>query len=163
MPGDIQWFDDLDLLWGAITEDVGDIPRAAKAAAVGEAAAILRKHIEDDIYGVYTPKEGAWVRGSTYQRRHEMGKYIIPIDMPDGSVLVTTTYSPNTSVVHPDYHFYGFMEGGFLQLLESGNMGIWRGGFPRPAVSNAQDEFDHSSSVRYEINKALKNLENEMR
>ena len=108
---------------------------------VPKAEEILRKHIASDIYGAYTPKPGAWVNGTTYSRRHVLEGSVYSRKEGEGRYLVTSDASASPSVV-PGYSFSPRGAGSFLALLESGNMGIWRGGFARPAVGNAQKEVD---------------------
>lgn len=111
---------------------------------------ILKKHIQSDIYGVYTPKEGRWVNGTTYQRRHVLESGITSIYPNNDTLLVTSVATASPSVVK-GYSFKNRQPGAFLKLLETGNMGIWRNGFPRPAVANTEKEFDGSP----EINRAI--------
>ena len=90
---------------------------------------------------VHTPKPGAWVNGTTYSRRHVLEGSVYSRKEGEGRYLVTSDASASPSVV-PGYSFSPRGAGSFLALLESGNMGIWRGGFARPAVGNAQKEVD---------------------
>ena len=121
---------------------------AALPAAVEEYVApyvedILSAHIESDIYDVYSPKPNGWVHG-TYQRRHALTGSITSII--NGNVLSTTsTATPNASVTGAAT--WGSADGAFFDLLASGNMGLWRGGFPRPAIPRAQAEVDGSIGV----------------
>lgn len=106
---------------------------------------ILRRHIEEDIYGVYTPKPNGWVHGTTYKRRHVLERQITAIYSTQRSVhtlLVTSTAAPSPAIIK-GWSFHNRRPGAFLQLLESGNMGIWHGGFARPAVSKTQQEYDN--------------------
>ena len=133
----IIWFDDVDDLVNAVSsvnsEDV--IQRVAN-----EVEAILLKHIKSDIYDAYTPKEGAWVGGTTYQRRHVLEGGIKSTLEEDGTLL-TTSDAPAGQCVVKGYNFSN-ADSGFLQLLESGHMGIWRNGFARPVIAQAQKEVD---------------------
>jgi len=127
---------------------------------------ILLKHIKEDIYGVYTPQRGAWVGGTTYQRRKVLEKPESMVSMitpdPDGGVtlLVTSDAVAGQSVVK-GHHFAQRQPGAFLQLLESGHMGIWKKGFARPAVANAQAEVDSSSEIQRIINQGLERMMND--
>ena len=104
---------------------------------------ILSSHIESDIYGVYTPKPNGWVNG-TYHRRHALTGGIQSVF--DGTTLSTTSVAaPSASVTGAAT--WGSRTGAFFDLLASGNMGLWRGGFARPAVDKAQAEVDGSMSV----------------
>lgn len=146
-------YDDLDELVDRLT---GGIPEAAMDKVTAEVKKILLKHIKSDIYGAYTPKEGAWINNTTYPRRFSLEKNdIISYKEPDGTIVVTSDAVPNQSVVK-GYHFVSGDHGAFLQLLESGNMGIWKSGFARPAVSNAQREVDSSDAIRAIAEKGLK-------
>lgn len=100
---------------------------------------VLKKHVQSDIYDAYTPKEGGWINGTTYQRRHSLLNTIE--SQINGNVMATTSSaSPSPSVRKGSV--WGSADGAFFDLLASGNMGIWRGGFPRPAVERAQAEID---------------------
>ena len=109
---------------------------------------ILKKHIKSDIYDAYTPKENGWVNGTTYQRRHIMEDAVTSVLQDHNTLLVTirkdVTASPSI-----------IKGGAFLKLIESGNTGIWRSGFPRPVVSNTQAEFETSSEIKSAIKKGI--------
>lgn len=140
---DIIWFDDIDDLIKAVgsapTDDVIQL-------IANEVEDILLKHIKSDIYAAYTPKEGAWVRGTTYMRRHVLEGGIKSTLEADGTLLTTSDAPAGQSVVR-GYNFSN-ADSGFLQLLESGHMGIWKHGFARPVVANAQKEVDNSPKIR---------------
>lgn len=120
---------------------------------------ILKRHIKTDIYDAYTPQENAWVGGETYKRRHSLQKNITSKILPDGSLLVTSTAYANKAIAAPTgFSFYDMEVGGFLHMLEDGHMGIWKSGFPRPAVSNAQRETDESAEVRAAIEKGIQRI-----
>lgn len=123
---------------------------------------IVRKHIETDIYGVYTPKENGWVttdgEPTTYKRRYlllKRGAIYHKFSKAD-EIMITSNVTASPAVVK-GWSFRNRYPGAFLKLLETGNMGIWRGGFPRPAIGNAQKEIDKSSQIsrviREELNK----------
>ncbi len=140
---DVVWFDDVDDLVDA----VGGAPTEAVINRVAEEAKkILLKHIKSDIYDVYTPKPGAWVNGTTYQRRHVLETHVTSSLLPDGTLLITSDAPANQSIVK-GYRFSN-EDSGFLQLLESGHMGIWKSGFARPVIANAQKEVDNSDAIR---------------
>ena len=111
------------------------------------AAEILRKHILSDIYGAYTPKQNGWVGGSTYQRRFVLPNTLTYYPIGQDEILISSNAEASPAIVK-GYRFRNRYPGAFLQLLETGNMGIWRSGFPRPAVSNAQKEIDNSSAIQ---------------
>lgn len=102
---------------------------------------IVKKHIQQDIYDAYTPIAGGWVNGTTYQRRHVLEGAIMHKFIDDDEILVTSTATVSKPIVK-GYSFENRQPGAFLQLLESGHMGIWQHGFPRPAIGNAQREID---------------------
>ena len=118
---------------------------------------ILAKHIKSDIYDAYTPKENGWVtpagEPTTYTRRHVLENSITSYMLGDNRTLLITSTATASKAIVPGYSFRNRYDGSFLKLLEVGNMGIWSGGFPRPAVKNTQDEFDKG----IEINRAIKN------
>lgn len=148
------WFEDLDALISHINSiNMNTIGESAVQTIAKEVEAILLKHIKSDIYGAYTPHMGAWIGGSTYQRRHVLEGGIKSTLEADGTLLVTSDAPAGQCVV--DGYSFSNADSGFLQLLESGHMGIWRNGFARPAVSNAQREVDSSSSIQNIFEKAL--------
>lgn len=120
---------------------------------------ILKKHIQSDIYDVYTLKENGWVTTdgarTTYQRRHVLEKAITSL-MPDKQTLLVTSTATASPAVITGWSFHNRYPGAFLKLLETGNMGIWRGGFPRPAVSNTQEELDRSAAIQSAIKNGIK-------
>lgn len=148
---EITWFEDV----GELIEAVGSAPTDDVIKLVAnEVEAILLKHIKSDIYGAYTPKEGAWVGGSTYVRRHVLEDNIKSTLEADGTLLTTSEAPAGQSVVK-GYNFSN-ADSGFLQLLESGHMGIWKNGFARPVVANAQKEVDNSERIRSILENGMK-------
>ncbi len=115
---------------------------------------IVKKHIQKDIYDAYTPITGGWVNGTTYSRRHVLEGSVYHTFIHDDEIMVTSNATASKSVVK-GYSFHNRRPGSFLQLLESGHMGIWRHGFPRPAIGNAQSEIDRSSAIRSAIQAGL--------
>lgn len=119
------------------------IPTVAEEYIAPYVEDVLSAHIESDIYGVYTPKPNGWVHG-TYHRRHALTGGIQSVFK--GDVLSTTsTAAPSPSVTGAAT--WGSSDGAFFDLLASGNMGLWRGGFPRPAIPKAQAEIDASMDI----------------
>ncbi|MBR4021284.1 MAG: hypothetical protein IKI94_01595 [Ruminococcus sp.] len=116
---------------------------------------ILKKHIKSDIYDAYTPKENGWVNGTTYQRRHVLEEAVTSIMLDKNTVLITSTATASPSIVN-GWSFHNRYPGAFLKLIESGNTGIWKNGFPRPAVSNTQDEIDNSNQIASAIKRGIK-------
>lgn len=115
---------------------------------------ILKKHIKSDIYDVYTPKQNGWVNGTTYQRRHALEQAVTTIVQDKHTILVTSTATASPAVLS-GWSFHNRYPGAFLKLLEVGNMGIWRGGFPRPAVTNTQNEIDISQEIKSAIQNGI--------
>lgn len=124
---------------------------------------ILKDHIEKDVYEVYTP--------SFYERRRENGllnesdKYIFADRDGDlWRLRVSTNARPSPSVLGTTWVHH---TGGFLALLEKGDLGFWsRSGnsvthpFPRPVITNAQDEAmkhmpEYEAELYAAINKAI--------
>lgn len=170
----VDEYSDWDSLVAAAQKKCATILRRDVAPIVEK---IVKDHIEKDIYGAYSPKPGAWklskikqsVRGvyedrvkddtnkDTYKRRHTLTDdvYSEMSGANNDTLLTTTNTAPSPSVV-PGWSFHNRRQGAFLQLLESGNMGIWKSGFPRPAIGNAQKEIDNSSRVSRAIENGIK-------
>lgn len=121
---------------------------------------ILRDHIMKDIYQKYTPKTNGWVTWTpngglvpaTYRRRYSLLGYIHS-KVEGGGVLFVTSSAKRQPSIMPSSVSRGYpqYDGDFLKLLESGHMGLWRGGFARPAVSNAQQEMNNSPRIKTAI------------
>ena len=134
-----RWFNSVDDLFQAIG-GVEIIDAAQMDAVIEEGKNVLYRHIQSDIYGAYTPKPGGWVGGQTYARRHSLSRdSLVAINEPDGTITITSTAVPGTPVGRGSV---SSEPGSLLKLIESDRHGLWRGGFPRPAVSNAQSEID---------------------
>lgn len=142
-----KFFDDWDSLVNAVNKVASNVLKNDVAPVAED---ILIKHIKSDIYDAYTPKQNGWVtpegKATTYERRHVLERSVTSYTTNNDTLLVTSTAMASKSVVK-GYSFRNRYDGSFLQLLESGNMGIWRGGFPRPAVKNTQDEIDRSRRI----------------
>lgn len=115
---------------------------------------IFRRHIQTDIYDKYSPQPGAWVHGTTYQRRHVLERSLDHCITDGDTLWVYPTASASHSII-AGHSVYGGAEG-FLKLLETGKMGIWKRGFPRPVVSLVQKEYDTSSMIRDAIRRGVK-------
>ena len=123
---------------------------------------IVRQHINDDIYEAYTPKENGWVSSdgtpTTYKRRNLLLKrgaiYHEFTTKKNDEIIITSKVTASPAVVK-GWSFHNRYPGAFLKLLESGNMGIWHGGFPRPAIGNAQKEIDKSPQINAVIQAGL--------
>lgn len=137
------YFDELYDLIGAVQGGLLDVLTNDVAPVVED---ILQKHIKSDIYDAYTPKENGWIGGETYRRRHMLESNVKSMLEPDGTLLTTSDAVAGQSVVK-GHEFSNKYAGAFLQLLESGHMGIWRAGFARPAVSGAQREVENSGKI----------------
>lgn len=105
---------------------------------------IVLQHIFDDVYNAYHPRQDGWVGGETYQRRYSLlneGNIYSEIQDNGSTLMVTSGAAPSPAVV-PGWSFHNRRPGAFLQLIESGNTGIWYGGFPRYPITNAQRDID---------------------
>lgn len=145
-------FSDWDELVTAVNQKLSVILRE-EVAPVAEG--ILAKHIKSDIYDAYTPKENGWVNHTTYTRRHILESSITTISEDENTILITSKASASPAIVN-GWSFQNRYPGSFLELLEVGHMGIWHGGFPRPAVGNAQKEFETSQKIKSVIEKSIK-------
>lgn len=125
---------------------------------------ILLKHIQDDIYGQEAPTKHQWFGGQPYSRTgallEESSLYDIMLD--DTTVMVTSNAQPDYAPIKTSKRFDGNTEGGFLAMLENGNMGFWSTvtglRFPRPAISNAQKEIDDSPEIEAALQRGLKEV-----
>lgn len=129
---------------------------------------ILRAHIIHDIYEAYTPKQNGWVNNTTYERRRELPERVVSRLIRDGAtqtshldtLAITSLATPSKPIVKgstfTEDPIEGRYGGSFLALLESGRMGIWRGGFPRPAVTNAERDMKTNKAVRDAIRNGIK-------
>lgn len=144
--GNITYYSDWDRLVKAADNTVNHI---LKKYVAPTAETILKKHIQKDIYDAYTPKPRGWVGRQTYSRRHVLEGAVyseITTKYSYHEMLITSKATASPAVVK-GWSFHNRYPGAFLKLLESGNMGIWYGGFARPAVSNAQSEIDRSDEI----------------
>lgn len=147
-------YDSFSALAAGVNSVVPDILYNGGSSSVATTAKeIYLKHVQYDVYSVYTPKEGKWVGGTTYIRRYtlEHGAYV---KMEDPTTLIASSEAEADDCVVPGYYFSNENQG-FLRLIESGNTGIWKNGFPRPFVTNAQREFDSSSKINSAIQKEI--------
>lgn len=117
---------------------------------------ILKKHIASDIYNAYTPKSGGWVGHTTYQRRHVLEGAVVGEMESSDTLCVTSTASPSPSILGTG--FSGAGGGGFLQMLQVGNMGIWKSGFPRPAIANTELDYASNPSIQSAIKSGIARL-----
>lgn len=147
-----QLYSDWESLVNAASKKVSEILQNDVAPV---AENILKKHIKSDIYDAYTPKPNGWVSGETYKRRHVLEQSVTTIFQDKNTILVTSTANASPSVLS-GWSFHNRYPGAFLKLLEVGNMGIWNGGFPRPAVTNTQNEIDSSNEIKKTIKRGIK-------
>lgn len=146
-----KYFTDWDKLTNAINQKCKEILTEYVAPISNE---LLRNHIVHDIYFGYTPKQNGWVGGSTYARRGMLSEWVTSFTEDSNTLVTTSTASPAPSVVK-GWRFENRQTGSFLELLESDNLGVWRGGFPRPAVSNTEKEYDTGTAVKSAISKGI--------
>lgn len=147
-----QLYSDWEALVNAASKKASEILQNDVAPV---AENILKKHIKSDIYDVYTPKPNGWVSGETYKRRYVLEQSVTTIFQDKNTILVTSTANVSPSVLS-GWSFHNRYPGAFLKLLEVGNMGIWNGGFPRPAVTNTQNEIDSSNEIKNAIRRGIK-------
>lgn len=151
-----KYFSDWESLTKAVEVSAQNI---LKKYAAPTAKDIFKKHIQEDIYNAYTPKPNAWVNGTTYVRRHVLeNNIVINTSNAGGGVelFITSSATASTPIIR-GYSFRNRYNGAFLKLLESDNLGIWRNGFPRPAVTNTQIEFDEGDDIKKAILAGIKN------
>lgn len=150
-----RYFSDWESLIAAVNAQATKILEKDVAPVAED---ILAKHIKSDIYDAYTPKTNGWVASdgsrTTYQRRHVLEEQITTIVQDKHTILVTSTATASPAIIK-GWSFHNRYPGAFLKLLESGNMGIWSGGFPRPVVKNTQDEIDNSSAIKSAIKNGI--------
>lgn len=146
------------------------VPAVLESSVAPVMENIVTKHVRKDVYDAYTPKPGGWslsrmkpsVRSayaasagdSTYHRRNSL--YNLKSEMQGRNTLITTTSSAPAPAVVKGWSFHNRRDGAFFQLLESGKTGIWRGGFPRYPIKNAQTEIDKGLVAPYSnLSKAI--------
>lgn len=148
-------YEDWDSLIAAAEKNISVILKNDVAPITEE---IVKSHIQSDIYYTYTPRAGRWVDGNTYQRRHVLEDSINSTFVSKGVLLTTSTATASAPILN-GHSFTNRYPGAFLKMLENGNMGIWKSGFPRPVISNAQLEIDNSiqdGAIRHAIENGIK-------
>lgn len=130
---------------------------------------ILLEHIREDIYGsspsssyagrpARTPYDKAGLPApKQYVRSYNLldaGNIVTELD---GNTLYMTSNAQPPTVWSGSW---SATEGGFLALLEGGDLGVWRKGFPRPALTNAQREVDRSQAIQSAIRKGFEEVFN---
>ena len=117
------------------------LPKAMEQYLGPELERVLEQFTQSNVYGHYTPQQGAWVNGTTYHATYTLLGGIE--SWVDGNTLFATSVAPpNPSLTGKTV--YGGREGEFYTLLESPNTGLWRSGFPRPVVGPAQLYIDEN-------------------
>lgn len=126
---------------------------------------ILYDFIDYEVYDAYEPVTAGWLKKQTYHRRHALQKSIVSRILPDGTLLTTSNATPD-GPVDRNYSFYDVDKGGFLKMLENGNMGFWTRQrnqlLPRPVIGHAQVAVDQSverGGVKRAIDKGLKRVQ----
>jgi hypothetical protein len=122
-----------------------------KTDAAPVAKEIFENHIISDVYEAYTPRPGAWPPSgeqSTYARRFSLFADYAEVE---GDALTVTSRAAASPPVVKGAVFHNRYPGAFLQMLESGKTGIWKRGFPRPAVTTAPREIDRSAKLKRAI------------
>lgn len=143
--------------WDELVEAIEkEIPKILTEDVAPYVWEVLKRHIQTDIYDAYTPIEGGWVRGSTYQRRKMLNDDSSEVVLMEGkNTLVVTSGALASTPVVKGYSFDNRYSGSFLELIESGKTGIWKHGFPRPAVARTEAELEHSTEFHAMIDNAL--------
>lgn len=116
---------------------------------------IVKKHIKTDVYDAYTPRKNGWVGKTTYRRRHVMEGSLYTSVIAANEILITSRVNGNTSIV-PGWNFTVSEPGDFFRFLEKGKTGIWKNGFPRPVITNAQKEINKSAEIKTAIKAGIK-------
>ena len=148
----IKAFEDFESIVSQANEDGKKILSKSVAPI---AKKILKEHIVEDIYNAYTPIKGGWVNGTTYKRRRRLMHRVTAGFINDDILLITSTETANKPVV-PGYSFDDRYEGAFLEMLGSGHTGIWRNGFARPAVENAQLDVETNPDIEAAIQNGIR-------
>lgn len=150
--------------WESLISGVQEVvPEILEIDAAPKAKHILRTHIGKDIYRAYRPKTNGWIgRGengkwqkTTYQRRGTLA-FDVFAKLEDTKTLVVSSKTAPGEAVVPGHTTYGGETGGLLRLLEGSRHGIWRGGFPRPAVKNTIKDFKTNAGLRAAIRNGVK-------
>lgn len=138
-------FDTEEALLAAMAEA---LPVLVKDYVKPEGESLLRKNINKMVYGAYTPSEYVRRESLTEMVRSEVSK----------KDAYTVEYSvTSTADAAPPAIGWVYRKGGMLAMLENGNMGFWRKGFPRPSISPTQEEFD-KGYLRSAIKKGIKSV-----
>ena len=110
---------------------------------------IFKANVEKYIYSAYSP--------SVYGRRHQIGNktYSEITYAGNYSYEYEVTSTESTVSIYPNGEPYIppflYQKGGFVAMLDKGDLGWWRKKFPRPALTRTQSQFDRgylSSAIR---------------
>lgn len=151
--------------WAALVKAVkSKIPSVLEHVAP-TAEKALNKRMEKDIYKAYKPKVNGWISEdgktrATYQRRYSLKGTAYSL-LPKGSnTLTVTAFAWPRDPIVKGWVFVDKQEGAFLEMLEKGarrgRLGIWVGGFNRPAVGNLQKEINDGTGNGLLINRAIR-------
>ncbi len=155
----INEYDSFSALAAGVNGVIPDILYNGGRSSVATIAhAIYLKHVEHDVYDVYTPKVGGWIDHTTYRRDYNL-VWGAETKMENQTTLISTSQADADESVVPGYVFSNENQG-FLRLIESGHTGIWACGFPRPFVTNTQKEFDSSSKISNAIQREINRVMN---
>lgn len=115
---------------------------------------IIIRHIDTDIYARYQQNPmGRWMGGAPYQRRYAL-KNLTVYHTGANELTITSDAQASPSVAR-GWNYQNEYPGAFFMLLEKGDLGFFRKGFPRPAITNAQKEVDRSTRIKDAINNGL--------
>lgn len=117
---------------------------------------VFKEHIQTDIYDAYTPKENGWVGHKTYERRYVLPDNVIAM-LEDSETLVVTSIATASKPIVKGSIFEDREVGAFLHMIEYGDMGIWKKGFPRPAVKKTEADFKKNREIEAAIKRGIKN------
>lgn len=169
---------DIDLLYSDVIKSTRKVLEEEIRPIVFK---VLYKHIREDIYDAYTPRENGWVAynpntggwkfGVTYQRRYGLldtkNQYSAVTFSTAGTFITATLFATVEEYVSPFPRRHKFQyrgKGAFLRLLENGRLGIFTrarfGGqpFPRPAVSNTAQDLENNQEIKAAIERAYSRL-----
>lgn len=95
---------------------------------------LLKGNINKRIYAAYTP--------TRYVRSGELVSAIESETKKNGKYSVDYSVTSAADAAPPAIGWV-YRTGGMLAMLEKGNMGYWRKGFPRPSISPTQRQFNN--------------------
>lgn len=107
---------------------------------------ILSDCIENIVYDGSFPREGGWIGGTTYHRRHQLEKGIKSWIGKKNTLYTTSVAHPDGPVIRGSVH-YGMEDGGFFKILESENRGFIGYRTPRIVIDPAQEKVNESQEI----------------